>query len=215
MEYNTVREHLIMPEYGRHIQKLVDHARTLEDREKRQDVVNQIIQMMGFLNPGLKTVADFENKLWDHIFTISDFKLDCDSPYPVPEREALFAKPEPFAYPNHKIKYRHYGMNLEAMIAKAIAMEDEEKKEDFTKLIANFMKRTYANYNKDGVNDQIIKEDLIRISDGKLKLPEDYVIRVKNMGHSSGKGRSGKRRKHGGGSNNRNRNNNNRKRHRR
>lgn len=212
MEYNTLREHLIMPEYGRHIQNLVNHARTLDDKEKRQDVVDQIIEMMGFLNPGLKTVADFKHKLWDHIYTISDFKLDCDSPYPMPEREQIYAKPKPFSYPDHKIKYRHYGMNLEAMIKKAIEMEDEEKKAEFTKLIANFMKRTYANYNKDGVNDEIIKEDLVRISGGKLELDEDYTIRVKNMGSSNNNKNRGRRK---GGSNNRNRNNNNRKRHRR
>ncbi|MBX2845164.1 MAG: DUF4290 domain-containing protein [Saprospiraceae bacterium] len=201
MEYNTVREGLRLPEYGRHIQKLVSYAQTLEDRAERQDVVEQIIQMMGFLNPNLKNEADFKHKLWDHIFTISNFELECDSPYPKPTPETVYAKPEPLPYPNHRIKYRHYGMNLEAMIKKAAAMEDEEKKAEFTRLIAMFMKRTYSNYNKEGVNDEIIRGDIARISNGELEIAEDQAIRVKTYNN---KNKNRRRNNNNNGNNNKN-----------
>ena len=95
MEYNTTRNHLTMREYGRHIQKMVEYVLTIEDREKRQKNANSLIELMGFLNPHLKNVEDFRHKLWDHLFLISDFKLDVDSPYPIPTRETLRAKPDP------------------------------------------------------------------------------------------------------------------------
>ena len=99
MEYNTTRNHLEIREYGRHIQKMVEYVLTLEDREKRQKNAYALIELMGFLNPHLKNVEDFRHKLWDHLFLISDFKLDVDSPYPIPTRETLKAKPERFLIP--------------------------------------------------------------------------------------------------------------------
>ncbi len=179
MEYNTEREGLIMPEYGRHVQDLVDYAVTIKDDKKRQDVVEQIIILMENINPNSTNVGDYEHKLWDHLFIISDFKLDCQSPYPKPTPEEIYKKPDKFPYPNQKIKHRHYGKNVERMIKKAVNMEDEEKQEAYTEVIASFMKRTYTNYTKDGVNDEIIKEDLVRLSDGELSLDDDQRIIVK------------------------------------
>jgi len=202
-----------MPEYGRHIQKLVDNVITIEDKAKRQKEVEQIIALMGFLNPHLKNEADYEHKLWDHIFIMSDFKLECDSPYPVPKKEVLFAKPDKFAYPATITKHRHYGRHIMSMIEKASTMEDAEKKAGFVYTIANFMKRTYSLYNKEGVNDDIIREDLKRLSDGKLILPDDEVIVVRNLGKGPSSSSNNKRR--GRNNNKKKKNNNNRNRNRR
>ena len=118
MEYNTTRNHLEIREYGRHIQKMVEYVLTLEDREKRQKNAYALIELMGFLNPHLKNVEDFRHKLWDHLFLISDFKLDVDSPYPIPTRETLKAKPAPLEYPKRYPKYNHLGKNIEIVIDK-------------------------------------------------------------------------------------------------
>ncbi len=125
LEYNTSRNKLVISEYGRHIQKLVEHAIEIKDKKDRQHFVEGIINIMGDLNPHLRDVADFKHKLWDHLYVISDFKLDVDSPYEKPIIEKLFEKPEPLDYPNSKIKYNHYGKVIEKMILEAIKMEDE------------------------------------------------------------------------------------------
>ena len=116
MEYNTTRSYLTMREYGRHIQKMVDYLLTIEDKEKRQRNAMSLIELMGFLNPHLKNVEDFRHKLWDHLFLISDFKLDVESPYPIPTRETLKAKPEPLKYPKRYPKFNHLGKNIEIVI---------------------------------------------------------------------------------------------------
>lgn len=198
MQYNTKREELQMPEYGRHIQKLVNYAKSVEDKEKQKAVVEEILELMASLNPNSKNVADYEHKLWDHLFIISNFELDCDSPYPKPTPEEVFKKPEKFDYPNQKIKHRHYGINVERMIKKAANMEDDDKQEAFTELIASFMKRTYENYHNESVNDDIIKEDLVRMSDGELSIDDDHRIIVKRRkrGNNSAKNHAkGKRRR--------------------
>ena len=138
LEYNTQREKLIISEYGRHIQKMVDFAVNLEDKEKRQKTSESIVNLMGELNPHLRDVEDFKHKLWDHIFIISDFKLDVDSPYPKPNIEDLFKKPEPLDYPNQKIKYNHYGKIVELMIEEAVKMEDADLKEKLVLFIFLF-----------------------------------------------------------------------------
>ncbi len=193
MQYNTKRDGLIMPEYGRHVQSLVDYAKTIVDDKERQDVVEQIIILMEIINPNSKNVGDYDHKLWDHLFIISDFELKCKSPYPVPSREDVYKHPEKFPYPNQKIKYRHYGKNVESMIDKAVEMENEEKQEAYTEVIASFMKRTYANYTNDGVNDDIIKEDLVRMSEGELSLDDDQRIVVKRAKNSRSKSPRNKR----------------------
>tara|TARA_B100000886_G_scaffold340523_1_gene310818 strand:+ start:8851 stop:9477 length:627 start_codon:yes stop_codon:yes gene_type:complete len=172
LEYNSSRNKLVISEYGRHIQKLVEHAMTLKKKEDRQKMVNGIIDIMGELNPQLRDVADFKHKLWDHIFVISNFELDVDSPYEKPIIEKLFEKPEPLAYPNSKIKYNHYGKVIELMIDEAIKMEDQELKSKLVIAIANQMKKSYVNWNLDTVDDEIILNQLTKLSKGKLSIPE-------------------------------------------
>jgi uncharacterized membrane protein YgcG len=169
MEYNTTRKYLIMREYGRHIQKMVDYLLTIEDKEKRQRNAMALIELMGFLNPHLKNVEDFRHKLWDHLFLISDFKLDVDSPYPIPTRETLKAKPERLGYPKKYPKFNHLGKNIEIVIDKALKEENPEKRQGFANSIAYYMKLTYSNWHKELVHDDNIQTELSSITDGQLE----------------------------------------------
>jgi Domain of unknown function (DUF4290) len=169
MEYNTTRKYLIMREYGRHIQKMVDYLLTIEDREKRQRNAQSLIELMGFLNPHLKNVEDFRHKLWDHLFLISDFKLDVESPYPIPTRETLKAKPEPLGYPKRYPKFNHLGKNIEVVINKALKEENPEKRQGFANAIAYYMKLTYSNWHKELVHDDNIQTELQSMTDGQLE----------------------------------------------
>lgn len=169
MEYNTTRSYLIMREYGRHIQKMVEYVLTIEDVDKRQRNAQALIELMGFLNPHLKNVEDFRHKLWDHLFLISDFKLDVESPYPVPTRETLKAKPEPLRYPKKYPKFNHLGKNIEFVIDKALKEENPEKKQGFANAIAYYMKLTYSNWHKELVHDDNIQTELSSMTDGQLE----------------------------------------------
>lgn len=166
MEYNTTRNHLIIREYGRHIQKMVDHILTIEDRAKRQEQAQVAIELMGFLNPHLKNVEDFRHKLWDHLFLISDFKLDVDSPYPIPTSETLKAKPERLPYPKRYPRYNHLGKNIEIVIDKALKEENPEKKQGFANAIAYYMKLSYNNWHKENIHDDAIQQELSAITKG-------------------------------------------------
>ncbi len=170
LEYNAERPHLIIPEYGRHLQKLIDQATMIEDRETRNKAAKYIIQVMGSLNPHLRDVLDFQHKLWDQIFIMSDFKLDVDSPYPIPTRDVIHLKPERLAYPQKNPKYRFYGNNITYMISVANSWEEGEMKNALVKVIANHMKKSYLSWNKDTVTDAVIFEHLYELSDGKLNL---------------------------------------------
>lgn len=169
MEYNTTRSYLIMREYGRHIQKMVEYLLSIEDKDKRQRNAQALIELMGFLNPHLKNVEDFRHKLWDHLFLISDFKLDVESPYPVPTRETLKAKPEPLGYPKRYPKFNHLGKNIELIIDKALKEDNAEKKQGFANAIAYYMKLTYSNWHKELVHDDNIQTELTSITDGQLE----------------------------------------------
>ncbi len=172
LEYNSEREHLIIPEYGRHIQKLVNHCMKLEDLEERNVMARAIVQVMGNMQPHLRDVPDFQHKLWDQLFIMSDYKLDVDTPYPKPERELLQAKPEGLPYPKSASKYRFYGNNIQIMIDTALTWEEGEMKDALVYTIANHMKKCYLNWNKDTVDDEVIFSHLSELSDGKLKLKE-------------------------------------------
>ncbi len=169
MEYNTTRNYLVMREYGRHIQKMVDYLLTIEDKEKRQRNAMSLIELMGFLNPHLKNVEDFRHKLWDHLFLISDFKLDVESPYPIPTRETLKAKPEPLGYPKKYPKFNHLGKNIEVVINKALKEENPEKRQGFANAIAYYMKLTYSNWHKELVHDDNIQTELQSMTGGQLE----------------------------------------------
>jgi hypothetical protein len=170
LEYNSEREHLIIPEYGRHLQKLIEQATIIEDDEKRNKAAKYIIQVMGSLNPHLRDVPDFQHKLWDQLFIMSDFKLTADSPYPIPSREVLQLKPDVLKYPQNFPKYRYYGNNIKYMIDVANKWEEGEMKSALVKVIANHMKKSYLSWNKDTVKDDVIFEHLFELSDGKLNL---------------------------------------------
>ena len=170
LEYNAERPHLIIPEYGRHLQKLIDQATEIADKEERNKAAKYIIQVMGSLNPHLRDVPDFQHKLWDQLFIMSDFKLEVDSPYPVPTRDVINLKPERLAYPQKNPKYRFYGNNIKYMINVANSWEEGEMKSALVKVIANHMKKSYLSWNKDTVTDVVIFEHLFELSDGKLNL---------------------------------------------
>jgi hypothetical protein len=170
LEYNTERPNLIIPEYGRNIKKMIDHAISVDDRELRNKIAQSIITVMGQLNPHLRDITDFTHKLWDHLFIISDFKLDVDSPYPKPTKETFSGKPERINYPKKDIKYLHYGKNIEIMIEKVVSMEEGQEKNAFTEAIANTMKRFYIQWNQESVNDEVILGHLRMLSKGKLNL---------------------------------------------
>jgi Domain of unknown function (DUF4290) len=177
MEYNTSLPHMIIPEYGRNIQKMIDFAISVEDREERNRVAQAIINVMGQLNPHLRDVTDFKHKLWDHIFVISDFKLDVDSPYPKPTRETFQTKPERVLYPSNDIRYKHYGKTVERIIEKAKEYAEGDEKNALTEQIANLMKRSYLTWNRDSVNDEVILKQLTELSKGQLKLADPSSLR--------------------------------------
>jgi len=170
LEYNSERPHLIIPEYGRHVQKLIDNCVAIEDAEARNKMAKAIVDVMGNLQPHLRDVPDFKHKLWDQLFIMSDFKLDAESPYPKPEREELAAKPERLAYPKYDSKYRFYGNNIQTMIDVALTWEEGEAREALYFTIANHMKKCYLNWNKDTVDDHIIYKHLLDLSKGKIDL---------------------------------------------
>ncbi|MDX2003036.1 MAG: DUF4290 domain-containing protein [Chitinophagales bacterium] len=173
MTYNTERGKLEMSEYGRIVQRMVEYVCTIEDDVKRNEQANVLIELMGQLNPHLRNVEEFRHKLWDHIIIMSDFKLKVNSPYPTPERETFFEKPKPLPYPQSNIPEKHYGKNVLAMIEKAKAMDDPEKKAGFTEVIGNYMKLVHNNWSQENVNNEVIYSDIERISEGELKLAED------------------------------------------
>jgi hypothetical protein len=170
MEYNTQRKKMELPEYGRSVQNMVDHALTIEDREERQRCANTIINIMGGMFPHLRDVPDFKHKLWDHLAIMSDFKLDIDYPFEIVKREELDMKPGKIAYPDKAIRYRHYGRFLESMIKKLSEMEEGEEKQALLQLLAVQMKKNLNNWNKEGIEDQKIVDDLREYSNGAINL---------------------------------------------
>lgn len=209
MEYNTTRSGLSIREYGRHIQKMVDYILTIEDKKKRQEQAHVVIELMGFLNPHLKNVEDFRHKLWDHLFVISDFKLDVDSPYPIPTKETLKAKPQRLHYPKRYPRYNHLGKNIELVINKALSEENPEKKQGFANAIAYYMKLSYNNWHKENVQDDTIQAELQAITKGELEFNNKPFVRQYRPSddYRDNRGGGGKRHKHfqqrgGGGRNN-------------
>lgn len=178
MEYNTTRNYLVIREYGRHIQKMVEYIQTIEDPEKRQRNAQVVIELMGVLNPHLKNVEDFRHKLWDHLFLISDFKLDVQSPYPIPTREKLKGKPDPLPYPKRYPKYSHLGKNLELIINKALAEKDEAKRQGFANAVAYYMKLAYSNWHKDMVHDDAIQQELTNLTQGQLEFTNTPFVKA-------------------------------------
>ncbi len=168
MEYNTTRSKLLMPEYGRNVQKMIEYLVSVDDREKRLKQAEIIIELMGTLNPHLKQIEDYKHKLWDHLFQMTDFNLDVDAPYPCPTPEMIYKKPEVLPYPQENFRHRHLGKNIQVLLERAMKEENEETRQGLTQAIGYYMKLAYANWHKEPVHDDMIKNELAEISGGKL-----------------------------------------------
>lgn len=175
LDYNTQMNILNLPEYGRNIQRMVDHALTIQDREERKRCAQTIINIMGNLFPHLRDVPDFKHKLWDHLAIMADFKLDIDYPYELIQKENLFSKPDVVPYQSGRIKVRHYGRYLDELIDKAVLMEEGPERTRLVQLIANHMKKCILSWNRDAVDDQKIFDDLSQLSNGKIVVNPDTL----------------------------------------
>jgi hypothetical protein len=176
MDYNTQRKKLVLPEYGRSIHKMVDWVRTIEDRTERNKQIRAVIAVMGSMNPHLRDVNDFKHKLWDHIQMMSDFRIDIDSPYPIPTRESFNIPKHTIPYASEPIKIRHYGRNIQLMINRIAVAADSELREKSLLLLANHMKKSYVTWNKETVSDDIIFRDIELLSGGRVKIPESLKL---------------------------------------
>ena len=170
--YNTERVTLHIPEYGRNVQKMVDYLKTIEDREKRNEQARAIIKVMEILNPAVHLQENYEQKLWDHLFIIADFDLDVDSPYPMPERDSMYKRPEVVPIEKKPLRASHYGRNIENMIDLVAQKEDGEEKNGMLSVLAGYMKQQYLIWNKDTVSDETIFQDIEKLSDYRIKVPE-------------------------------------------
>jgi len=218
-DYNTTRSHLILSEYGRNVQNMVKYICELPTIEERNKYAQAVIDLMGFLQPHLRDVADFKHKLWDHLHIISGYQIDVDSPYPKPLIENAYIKPAPLAYPQQRITYKHYGKTVENLIEKAMREENAEIKKAMVQSIANFMKMAYVTWNKDNVSDDTIIKDLKYLSGGLLSLDEGVNLakvefRAQNPRQSNNNNNRGRNNNNNNnnGKNRQNNNNNNRQR---
>ncbi len=203
MEYNTQRNKLVIPEYGRNIQKMIEQCIAIEDRNERTRFAYLIVNIMGQMTPKGKESGDMKQKLWDHLYIISDFRLDIDSPYPPPNKDVLQARPKPLSYSEVDFKYRHYGRNIEKVIKKAAEYPEGPEKDALVKIIANHLKKSYLTWNRNSVDDRLIFENLEELSNDRIKANEDLqlnhtneILRSSKKKSKSGPGgqRNGKRR---------------------
>lgn len=194
MEYNTTRGKLILPEYGRNVQNMIAHAMELTDRVERNRAAQAIIEVMGQLNPHLRDVDDFRHKLWTHLFVMSDFKLDVDSPYEIPKPEVLNEKPARMAYPKNKIRYGHYGSYTQRILEESTSITDEKEREYLKNTMANFMKVQFLAHNNDAVENNVIADQLKELSKGELILENpDELVNTNTLLKSLGLGSNQKR----------------------
>ena len=207
-EYNTSRPEVILKEYGRNVQKLVDYIQNIQDDEKRKEYSHTLVELMKLINPALKDGNEFSQKLWDDLFIISDFKLEVDSPYPKPVIDVLSRKPAKLEYNNHKLKYKHYGRNIELLVSQATEIEDPKERKDAVIYLGRLMRSFYGVWNKEVVDESVILQHITELSDGKLGIDLNEVKennlfeptykerpRRSGGGGGNGKRRGGKRRK--------------------
>ncbi len=187
MEYNTVKKDLILPEYGRNVQMMADYLLTIQDRNQRNEAAQELIAIMTNMNPSVRETKDYKQKLWDFLAQLCDYKLDVDFPYPI-TKVAELSKPEKLDYNMNDIRLRHYGYTVERMIKAAVELENEEERNILVLMIANNMKRNFVVWNQKSVTDEIISDDLLRLSNGKLSLPTDSkLVNVANATSSNQK----------------------------
>ena len=215
MEYNTEREHLLLREYGRNVQRMTQYLLTVEDKEKRSSYAKSLVELMKQLNPNVKGSPEYEQKVWDDLFIISNFELDVESPYPKPGSETLTKKPERVGYQNNNIRYRHFGKSIELLIEQAVELETDEEREGAVISIGRLMKSFYQTWNKDMIEDDQVIKMIDRMSEGKLNVNTDKIKELSLFDHTknthSGRNRGG-RSFHKGKRNNNNNNNNRRRR---
>lgn len=178
MDYNTQREKLLMPEYGRHVQEMINYVKNLPDKEKRNEQIQTVVTVMGTLNPQLRDISDFKHKLWDHVQIISDFDMDIDSPYPTPTKETLATPPNVIPLQKSLIKAAHYGRNIQNMIEVIAVREDDPVKTHMIKTLASYMRQQYLIWNKDSVSEETIFKDIYNLSEGRITVPEEVHLGV-------------------------------------
>jgi len=178
--YNYTRKKLRLPEYGRHIHEMIDFLQTIPDREQRNRQAKTVIGVMGNLNPLLRDTADFNHKLWDHLFIMADFQLDVDSPYPTPSRQMLNPAPQKMEYPRKEITMKHYGKNVEKIIRALSRSQDREGVESAVAGIARYMRTKSYEYNQEHPNNEIIIKDIKRMSDGQIPIDEVAINNIKS-----------------------------------
>lgn len=191
MEYNTTRGKLILPEYGRNVQNMIAHAMEIADRAERNRAAQAIIEVMGQLNPHLRDVDDFRHKLWTHLFVMSDFQLDVDSPYEIPKQEVLNEKPNIMEYPKSSIRYGHYGKYTQKILESAKEITDDKEREYMKSTMANFMKKQFLAHNNDAVENNVIAQQLKELSKGELILENpDELVNTNTILRSMGIGQN-------------------------
>lgn len=206
MDYNTMRPPLILKEYGRNMQKLVEYVHNIEDKEKRSESAKVLIELMKLINPNAKETIETAQKLWDDLIIMSDFNLDIDSPFPKPERDILFKKPKRLGYKSSEVKFKHYGRNIELLIDKAIEIEDPEEKEAAVIHIGRLMKSFQNTWNRENTDDTTIIRDIERLSKQQLTIDIEKV-RASSLFESTvkeRKSRPNKNRRNNGGRRKRN-----------
>jgi hypothetical protein len=175
MEYNTSQPSIILKEYGRNIQKIVHHLKSIEDKEKRTEMAHVLVELMKQIAPAGKETNETNQKLWDDLFIMADFDLDVDSPYPIPEKDVLTRKPDQMPYISNQIRYRHYGRNIELLVKEALKKEDPQEREEAIIYMGKLMKSFYTSWNNETIDDGVILENIKQISGGKLDINLDKV----------------------------------------
>ena len=176
MDYNTQREKLILPEYGRNVQKMIEQVKKIEDKEKRSEQMRAVVQVMGTLNPQIREFTDYKHKLWDHAQVIGGFELDIDAPFPAPTPQQFETRPDVISLPGKPIKAACYGRNIENMINLIADREDDDVKKEMIRVLAIYMRQQYLIWNKDNVAEETIFADIERLSEGRLKVPGDVHL---------------------------------------
>ncbi|MEN6619378.1 MAG: DUF4290 domain-containing protein [Rikenellaceae bacterium] len=187
MDYNTQRSKLIMPEYGRHVQKMIKYVMDIPDRDKRNEQIRAVVGTMGILNPALRDISDFRHKLWDHVQIISDFDIDIDSPYPTPTPATFATRPDPIPLEKTPLKAAHYGRNIQNMINMVANKPDDEVRKNMILILANYMRQQYLIWNKDSVSEETIFKDINILSEDRITVPEDLHLSayIPSVGNSS------------------------------
>ncbi|PKP17703.1 MAG: DUF4290 domain-containing protein [Bacteroidetes bacterium HGW-Bacteroidetes-21] len=195
-DYNTSRSKMIMPEYGRHIHRMVEYIKSLPEKEERNKAARQIVQVMSFMNSSFRDSGEYRHKVWDHLAIIADFELDIDYPVEITQKEALFEKPKKVPYPEKKIRFKHYGKGVESQLIKLSQMEDGEKKTVYVEMLANYMKKLYLLWNKEAVSDELIFKDILDITGSQTLIkPEMKLSETRDILQRTRKFRKNNRKK--------------------